>query len=73
MSRNLAKKAKPSVKKTGERIVELEAMLLRCAGRLEDSMRVIVTEGVADEDDIEAEKEFIAEVRRVALGEKGGS
>lgn len=51
------------------RIQQLENMLRTCALRLEDSMAVIVSEVPGtDEEDIAAEKEFIAEVRSVAAG-----
>lgn len=48
------------------RIVELKALLLKCASRLEDSMEIIVAECSPDEEDVENEREFIAEVRKAA-------
>lgn len=52
------------------RIHQLEDMLRTCATRLEDSVEIVVSEapGAADEEDIQAAKEFIAEVRGVAAG-----
>jgi hypothetical protein len=40
--------------------------LIECASRLEDSKRVIESEDIADEDDLEAENLYLAEVRAFA-------
>jgi hypothetical protein len=51
------------------RIHQLEDMLRTCATRLEDSVEIVLSEVPgADEEDIRAAKEFIAEVRGVAAG-----
>jgi hypothetical protein len=51
------------------RIHQLEDMLRTCATRLEDSVDIVLSEVPgADEEDIRAAKEFIAEVRGVAAG-----
>jgi hypothetical protein len=51
------------------RIQQLEELLRSCARRLQDSMEIVAAEVTGiDDEDIEAEKEFISYVQSVAAG-----